>query len=284
MQIFESIKSIQAFLYTQKQKGRSVGFVPTMGALHQGHLTLINSAKAENDIVVCSVYVNPTQFNNAADLEKYPRNVEGDKMLLESVGCDVLFYPSDEMMYPEGGNDSIHLDFGTLDKVLEGKFRPGHFSGVGLVLSKFFHIVVADRVYFGQKDLQQCSVVRKLIDVLFFDIQLVVVPTVREKSGLAMSSRNVRLSKEGKEVAANLYKTLMKVREMLQNGEAPNKAKEKGINSLKKHEEIQLEYLEIVDRKSFAQASGNTSQKETAICVAAFVEGIRLIDNVLVFS
>ncbi|WPP48213.1 pantoate--beta-alanine ligase [Catalinimonas niigatensis] len=284
MQIFESIKSIQAFLSVKKQQGCSIGFVPTMGALHQGHLTLIERAKTDNDVVVCSIYVNPTQFNNTFDLEKYPRNVDRDKILLENAECDVLFYPSDEIMYPEGKDDSMKLDFGALDKVLEGEFRPGHFSGVGLILSKFFHIVSADSVYFGQKDLQQCSIVQKLIDTLFFDIQLVVVPTVREKSGLAMSSRNARLSNEGKEVAANLYETLMKVREMLQNGEDLNKAKQTGINSIKKYKEIQLEYLEVVDRKSFTQATGNTSKKEIAICVAAFIEGVRLIDNVLVFS
>lgn len=284
MQIFESIKSIQAFLSAQKQKGCSVGFVPTMGALHQGHLTLIERAKAENDVIVCSVYVNPTQFNNTFDLEKYPRNVEGDKILLENAECDVLFYPSDEIMYPEGKDNSMKLDFGVLDKVLEGEFRPGHFSGVGLILSKFFHIISADRVYFGQKDLQQCSVVQKLIDTLFFDIQLVVVPTVREKSGLAMSSRNERLSSEGKEVAANLYKALTKVRETLQNGGDLEKARQEGIHSVKKYNEIQLEYLEVVDKKSFTHATETTSKKEMAICVAAFVEGVRLIDNVLVFS
>jgi pantoate--beta-alanine ligase len=284
MQIFESIKSIQTFLSTQRQKGYSIGFVPTMGALHQGHLTLIKHAKKENDITVCSIYVNPTQFNNTSDLEKYPRNADVDKILLTRAGCDVLFLPSDKIMYPEGSDHHIKLDFGDLDKVLEGKFRPGHFSGVGIILSKLFHIVQADRTYFGQKDLQQCSVVQKLIHELFFHLQLVVVPTVREESGLAMSSRNERLSKEGKEMAANLYKALTQVRELLHKGKRLEEARQAGISSLKKHTEIQLEYFEIVDRKSFTQPTEAHPNAELAICVAAFVEGVRLIDNVLVFS
>lgn len=284
MQIFETIKSAKTFLFAQKEKGHSIGFMPTMGALHQGHLTLIEQAKTENNIAVCSIYVNPTQFNNTTDLEKYPRNLDRDKMLLESVGCDVLFCPSDETMYPEGKENSLKLEFGGIDKMLEGKFRPGHFSGVGVILSKLFHTIQPDSVYFGQKDLQQCSIVQKLISELFFDIQLVMVPTVREDSGLAMSSRNQRLSEGGKEMAANLYKALTKMRNFIKKGSKLEKARLEGVHYLEKHKEIQVEYLEVIDIKSFAQATETTPKPALAICIAAFVEEVRLIDNVLVFS
>jgi len=284
MQIFENIKSLQIFLSEQRQKNRSIGFVPTMGALHPGHLSLLKQAKNENDLAICSVYVNPTQFNNTDDLEKYPRNLNLDKNLLENVNCDVLFCPTNEEMYPYERDNGMAMSFGRLDQVLEGKFRPGHFSGVGLVLSKFFHIVQADKAYFGQKDLQQCSVVQKLVDELFFDTQLVIVPTVREDNGLALSSRNERLSAEGKKLAANLYQALQKVSNALQRGKTPEQARQEGVDSLSKYSEIELEYLEVVDKRNFMPPTDATPQVEVAVCTAAYVEGVRLIDNILVFS
>lgn len=284
MQIFESIKSIRQYLDQQQQKGHSSGFVPTMGALHQGHLHLIEHARRDNDISVCSVYVNPTQFNNAQDLKKYPRNLEQDAALLEKAGCDALFCPSDKDMYPDGRAHTLQLDFGPLGNVLEGKFRPGHFSGVGQVLAKLFHIVRADRAYFGQKDLQQCSIVSKLIRDLFFDVQLVIVPTVRESNGLAMSSRNVRMSAAGHDLAANLFEALQAVKKGLEEALPAAVARQKGLAILQEHPEIQLEYLEVVDSKSFTEIRKSKQAAQIAVCIAAYVEGVRLIDNLLVFS
>lgn len=284
MQIFKNIKSLQHFLNIKRLKGRSVGFVPTMGALHKGHLNLLQQARKENDITVCSIYVNPTQFNNTIDLKKYPRDLDQDKILLEKEGCEVLFCPSDEEMYPQGYQAGIKFEFGDLEQALEGKFRPGHFSGVGLVVSKLFHIVNPDKAYFGQKDLQQCSVVKRLIDELFFNTQLVIVPTVRESSGLALSSRNKRLSEKGKELAANLYSALTVVSKLIEEEKSLKEALQEGINALNQHPEIEQEYFEVIDKRNFAEATDSTPKAEIAICVAAFVEEVRLIDNVLVFS
>ncbi|MEK6476096.1 pantoate--beta-alanine ligase [Catalinimonas sp. 4WD22] len=284
MQIFKNIKSLQHFLDEKRLEKRSIGFVPTMGALHKGHLSLLEEAKKENEIIVCSIYVNPTQFNNTNDLKKYPRDLDHDKDLLKKEGCDVLFCPSDEEMYPRGYQTGIKFEFGDLEQALEGKFRPGHFSGVGLVVSKLFHIVNPDKAYFGQKDLQQCSVVKRLIDELFFNTQLVIVPTVRESSGLAMSSRNKRLSEKGKELATNLYSALAVVEKLMKEGKSPKVALQEGINALNQHPEIEQEYFEVIDKRNFVEATDSTPKAEIAVCVAAFVEEVRLIDNILVFS
>lgn len=284
MQIFKNIKSLQHFLNKERLKERSIGFVPTMGALHKGHLNLLQQARKENDITVCSIYVNPTQFNNTIDLKKYPRDLDQDKILLEKEGCEVLFCPSDEEMYPQGYQAGIKFEFGDLEQALEGKFRPGHFSGVGLVVSKLFHIVAPDKAYFGQKDLQQCSVVKRLIDELFFNTQLVIVPTVRESSGLALSSRNKRLSEKGRELAANLYSALTVGAKLIEEGKDPKIAIQEGVNALNQHPEIEQEYFEVIDKRNFAEATDSTPKAEIAICVAAFVEEVRLIDNILVFS
>src|SRR6478735_2463281 len=203
MEIFKEIGPLRAYLRSQKKGQSTVGLVPTMGALHTGHLTLIKEAKAENDLTVCSIYVNPTQFNNASDLAKYPRLLEKDSQLLKEAGCDVLFAPENSEMY--ASPSELKLEFGQLDKILEGKFRPGHFSGVGLVVSKLFNIVKPDRAYFGQKDFQQFAIISKLNEELLFGISLKAVYIVREEDGLAMSSRNLRLSSEERKKAIIFY-------------------------------------------------------------------------------
>src|ERR1043165_7630788 len=187
MEIFKEIQSLKAFL-SQKRNSVSIGLVPTMGALHAGHLSLIEASKRENQLTVCSIFVNPAQFNNAKDLEKYPRTLERDLGMLEKAGCDVVFAPDAKMMYE--AEPMIKFDFGDLDKILEGEFRPGHFSGVALVVSKFFHIIKPTVAYFGQKDFQQFKVIEKLVKELKFDLQLKPMPIFRESDGLAMSSRN----------------------------------------------------------------------------------------------
>ncbi len=284
MQLLNSAHEARKFMALQQQKGLSCGFVPTMGALHPGHLSLLAHARKDNDVNVCSVYVNPTQFDNAEDLEKYPRDLDQDIKLLEEAGCDALFCPTDEVMYPDGKGQALQIDFGPMSRVLEGKFRPGHFSGVGLVLSKLFHIIPADRAYFGQKDLQQCSIVDKLISDLFFGIELVIVPTVREPGGLAMSSRNARLSRQGRELAANLYVALQAVRQALEKGKTAEAARQEGTDVLARSPTIQTEYLEVVDFSSFSVLGGTDITEQAAVCIAAYVDGVRLIDNVLLNS
>lgn len=256
--------------------------MPTMGALHEGHLGLIRKSMEDNNITVCSIYVNPTQFNNEDDLAKYPRNIEYDKDMLHKVNCDVIFYPSNEVMYPDGKDKSLTIAFGDVTQVLEGKYRPGHFSGVGVVLSKFFHIVEPDRVYFGQKDLQQVAVVRKLVRELFFNVELIRMPTVRDERGLALSSRNSRLSEDEKVTASKLFQALDIVKHILLDQPAAIiKAKEKGLHFLKNEEKIDVEYLEVVDADTFGIVSDIRNHQEVAVCIAAYVGGVRLIDNLL---
>jgi pantoate--beta-alanine ligase len=215
MLIFNTISEIQHYLKTQQRAGKKIGFVPTMGALHAGHISLIERAKTENDLVVCSIFVNPTQFNNPDDLKKYPRTLELDCKLLLSSGCDVVFAPSAEEMYPNLPH--LRIDFGTFETVMEGKFRPGHFSGVGIVVSKLFNIVKPVKAYFGQKDLQQVAVIRRMVEELSFDLEIIPCPTWRETDGLAMSSRNSRLSAEARTLAPQIYKALNLAKAKLQN-------------------------------------------------------------------
>lgn len=199
MHIFNTISETQQYLKAQQRAGKTIGFVPTMGALHAGHISLIERAKTENDLAVCSIFVNPTQFNNSDDLKKYPRTLERDCEMLRPVGCDVVFAPSAEEMYPS--LPQLKMDFGTLETIMEGKFRPGHFNGVGIVVSKLFNIVKPDKAYFGLKDLQQVAVIRRMVQELSFDLEIIPCPTLRETDGLAMSSRNTRLSPEARALA-----------------------------------------------------------------------------------
>src|SRR5688500_18015907 len=216
MEIFKQIAPLKAFLKEARQRGKSIGLVPTMGALHQGHLALIKASQSQNQVTVSTIFVNPTQFNNAADLLKYPRTIEKDTQLLKEVRCDVLFSPETEEIYPE--KSIIKLDFGDLDKVMEGKFRPGHFSGVGLVVSKLLNIVEPDHAYFGQKDWQQFAVISRLVGELKFNVNLHSIPTLREPDGLALSSRNLRLTAEQRANGAVFYRALLTAKRELKSG------------------------------------------------------------------
>lgn len=276
MQVFYTIRDAQKHLQAIRLQQRSIGFVPTMGALHQGHLELVKRAKSENDCVVCSVYVNPTQFNNAEDLAKYPRILEADRALLESIGCDVLFAPKDAEMYPQPS--VIRFHFGNLEEVMEGKFRAGHFSGVATIVSKLFHCILPDRAYFGQKDLQQCLIIKRLVEDLFFPLQLVICPIVREANGLAMSSRNRRLSQEDQEIAANLFKALQMAESLLPS--TPFEQIKEEVASYLGQFPIELEYFEIADAETL-QPINTHANRPIALCIAAFVAGVRLIDNIL---
>ena len=279
MQVFTEPEQLRKALTQARSAGQRIGFVPTMGALHRGHLTLIEVAKAHNELVVCSIYVNPTQFNEQADFDKYPKDLERDQELLKAAGADVLFCPTDAVMYPKA--PELTVSFGQKESLMEGRFRPGHFRGVGLVVSKLLHLVQPHSAYFGQKDLQQFSIIKQLVDELFFDVALVRVPTVREESGLAMSSRNQRLSAKAKTEAATIYKALQEARTLLLQGGSPEQARQAVEQQFEQHP-IELEYAEVVEVDSLLPASSYSPTQELAICIAGYLEGVRLIDNIIV--
>ncbi len=277
MEIFEEIKALKAFLGARRDKHLSIGLVPTMGALHDGHLELIKSSKAENQVTVCSIYVNPAQFNNPSDLQKYPRTIERDSELLQKAGCDVIFAPSNQEMYSQ--NSTLLFDFGSLDKVLEGKFRPGHFSGVALVVSKLFNIVQPNRAYFGQKDFQQFKIISKVVEELLFDLKLSSVPIVREQSGLAMSSRNQRLSIEEKTKATIFYQSLIRAKYLLLNGDSIGKVRNEVEKKCQSITGVRLEYLELADTENLNPTE--TVSNKSILLIAGYVGEVRLIDNLL---
>lgn len=278
MQVFFEIKTLQEYLQNQRKLGKSVGFVPTMGALHQGHLSLIETAKNQNHIVVCSIFVNPTQFNNPHDLAVYPRTLEADCQMLEEANCDIVFAPSAAEMYPS--LPTLKFDFGTLENVMEGKFRPGHFNGVGIVVSKLFNIVQPNKAYFGQKDLQQCAVINCLVKDLSFSLDLVICPTQREKDGLAMSSRNRNLSEEQRVIAPEIYKSLTAASELLKH-QSSTVVKQFVKEYFEVIEDIELEYFEISDFDTLLPIE-ELSVGKTALCIAAFMGKTRLIDNIII--
>jgi len=276
-----SIAEIQSLIRKYKAEGKKIGFVPTMGALHDGHLSLVNKAREKSDIVVSSIYVNPTQFNNQEDLQHYPRKTEQDKSLLGNCGCDILFLPSDEIMYAD--KSIISFDFGPLDKVMEGEFRPGHFSGVALIVSKLFNIVQPDFAFFGQKDLQQLSIIKTLVKDLLFNIEIVSVPIKREPHGLAMSSRNERLSEEDRKEAKIFYEALNAAKNIISEKKSTEEAKSK-VQELFKNHKAELEYFEIVSDKDLLPKSENYLAPDTVLCIAGFIGNVRLIDNMYIIS
>jgi pantoate--beta-alanine ligase len=276
MEIFSQIGPLRAFLEQKKSLGKSLGFVPTMGALHDGHLALIKESRNENEVTICSIYVNPTQFNNADDLARYPRTLERDIEMLKSAKCDVLFCPSNEEIYPQ--KSIIRLDFGPLEHVMEGEFRPGHFSGVAKVVSKLFNIVLPNRAYFGQKDFQQFKIIECLVQELKFNVQLRCVPIQREKDGLAMSSRNMRLSEEQRQQAIVFYESLQLAKRRLMEGHPMSSIREE-IKKYCESKDARLEYIELAEASNFVLLE---SVKSNAILlIAGYVGEVRLIDNLL---
>ncbi len=279
MQIFTEITTLQSELEKYRLKDLKVGLVPTMGALHNGHATLIKSAVQETDISVCTIFVNPIQFDNSSDLENYPSTLDDDIKILESLGCDLLFLPSAKEMYP--AEPTILFNFGELENAMEGAFRKGHFNGVGIVVTKFFNIVKPNKAYFGQKDLQQFLIIEALVRDLNIDIELVCVPIVREESGLAISSRNQRLSAKEKEIACQIYSALELGRELLLSGRDISAAKREIHNFLGKWQEICPEYVEVVNRTTLKPKERIDANDEVAICIAAYLGKVRLIDNLI---
>jgi pantoate--beta-alanine ligase len=277
MEIFKEIEPLKSYLKKFRQARHSIGFVPTMGALHAGHLALVQSSRKENTLTVCSIFVNPTQFNNPSDLAKYPNTLQHDVELLKKVGCDVLFCPSPAEMYPH--QDHIRFDFGVLDKILEGEFRPGHFSGVGLVVSKLLNIVAPQCAYFGQKDFQQAMIVRKLVADLNLDVVLRFVPITREQDGLAMSSRNTRLSADQRKNAVVFYNGLIKAKSLLQAGIAFETVQKEIKQFCESQPEIKLEYLALADSTNLSLLKSVTPQ--SILLIAGYAGEVRLIDNLM---
>ncbi len=277
MEIFKSKTELTNRLNELKNSGKSIGFVPTMGALHEGHLTLIRKSKEENDITVVSIFVNPVQFNNKEDLKKYPRILDKDIILLENEDVEVLYAPDEKDIYPEGiENINEQYDFGHLDKILEGKFRPGHFNGVAIVVRRLFEAVKPHKAYFGKKDYQQLLIVKQLVKMLNLPLEIIPVDIVREKNGLAMSSRNLLLDEEGREKASYIYKAL-KFGKNLDSTVADTK--QKVLDYMKQHGLNDVEYFEIADKETLLPAPDNAPAKGYIALTAVNCCGVRLIDN-----
>lgn len=282
MKTFQTIQEVRAFSESEQNKGKTVGFVPTMGALHKGHLDLIRASKEKCDITLASIFVNPTQFNKAEDLEKYPRDVHRDIKLLEDAGCNAVFTPSVNEVYKHGSD--VKIELGNITNELEGKFRPGHFNGVALVVSKLFNIVKPNVAFFGQKDIQQFYVIKKLRDALNFPINLEMVPTKREANGLAMSSRNERLEIADRDHASLIYKSLQKAKKELQDGQDLAEVKERLAELFSNSNGLTLEYFEAVNSEDFKPLSRITKGENIVLCLAAEIDNVRLIDNIPLFS
>ena len=280
MKVYNFIVDIQRFVEEKHNLGLKVGFVPTMGALHDGHLSLINRAKKDNDIVVSSVFVNPIQFNNPTDLEKYPRTPERDIEKLEQAGCDAVFMPSVDEMYPEKVED--HYDFGDLERVMEGACRPGHFNGVAIVVRKLFEIVNPDRAYFGEKDFQQLAIIKKMVLNLNMNLEIVPCPIIRENDGLAMSSRNVRLNETERAIAPQIYATLNDAashkKEM-----TPAELRQYALDKFATIKEFDVEYVEITDEINLKSIENWNECEHARIFVALQLGPVRLIDNVRIY-
>lgn len=278
MEIFSQIAPLRAFLEQKKTAGKSVGLVPTMGALHRGHLALISESRKENDLTVCSIYVNPAQFNNPDDLSRYPRTIDEDIEKLRTAGCEVLFNPSDGEMYPE--KPVIKFDFGSLERVLEGEFRPGHFSGVAAVVSRLLNIVEPAKAYFGQKDFQQFKIVERLVEEMKFNVLLRSVPIQRETDGLAMSSRNTRLNESQRKDAIVLYQSLQLAKRKLAEGIPMSSIRTDVRNIFQLNQGVRLEYLELAETSNLALLEKTTGN--AILLIAGCVGEVRLIDNLLV--
>ena len=277
MKIIHTVSGLNLALQSVRCNGDSIGFIPTMGALHEGHATLMRQSIADNDCTVVSLFVNPTQFNNSEDLRLYPRTPEEDQLLLEQLGVDLLFVPSVEEVYPEP--DHRQFDFGLLDKVMEGRFRPGHFNGVAQVVSRLFSFVQPDKAYFGEKDLQQLAIVRAMTSMLHIPVKIVGVPIVREQSGLAMSSRNQRLSPLEREHASQIYQVLSD--SLLQKKDnAPQELASWVIGEINNVPGLRVEYSEIVDGYSLQPLTSWEESDWPVGCAAVYCGEVRLIDNI----
>lgn len=280
MKVINKTSDLQAIIEQLKNDGKSIGLVPTMGALHKGHLSLVKNSISNNDITVVSIFVNPTQFNNPNDLASYPRMVDKDLELLQTVGCDVVFAPEADDIYSKSETDSrFEFDFEGLDKVMEGKFRPGHFNGVVQIVSKLFDLVRPDRAYFGEKDFQQLAIIRLMTRRYNLPIEIVPCPIVREDSGLALSSRNSLLKDNEKQVASHIYAVLNESRQFVPQTEV-EELKQCVIAAIEQKPELKVEYFDIVDGHTL-KSIGKWDECDYVVgCITVFCGNVRLIDNI----
>lgn len=278
MKIIRTVKELKEAVSALKSEGKSVGLVPTMGALHDGHISLVERARTGNDAVVVSVFVNPTQFNNPDDLRTYPRTEDADCHRLEKAGVDIAFIPSVEEMYPEP--DTRVFDLGPVAAVMEGAMRPGHFNGVAQVVSRLFAMVNPDRAYFGEKDFQQIAVIRRMVELEKFPIEIVACPIKRESDGLALSSRNVRLSAHQREVAPNIHRVMEESLAYKTSGASLKDVKHRVIDEINAYPEMEVEYYEIVNAADMQPVAEWSDCDEAVGCITVYLGDVRLIDNI----
>ena len=276
MKVLKSKKTLIDYVERQREMGKKIGFAPTMGALHEGHLSLYKAAKKENDEVISSIFVNPTQFNNPDDFQKYPKTLEKDLELLEKAGVDAVYVPNVEEMYPDGLN-SKKYDFDGLENEMEGKYRPGHFDGVGTIVEELFRQVQPHNAYFGEKDYQQLAIIKKMVEKTKLPVKIHGVPTLREEDGLAMSSRNVRLTETQRKEATIIYETLEKVKEWFKVISL-EEIKQK-VTDIFRNSNFELEYFVIADEEMLKEANAIDENKEYRAFIVAYADTVRLIDN-----
>lgn len=281
MILFKKAIDLHKHIEEQREKGEKIIFVPTMGALHEGHAFLVKQAKMDQAIVVASIFVNPAQFNDPADFKKYPVTIDKDILLLETIGCDILFLPSVQEIYPDGLKSKTHYDLGYLENILEGKYRPGHFQGVCAVMDRLLNIVKPDILFIGQKDYQQCMVIKRLTELIGLSREIVIniAPTQRGDDGLAMSSRNTRLDNKSRTKAPAIYKTLFSIKDNLQPGNLDN-IKSSATTSLTK-QGFKVDYIEIANANDLTIVNTWDGKQKIVALAAAFLEDVRLIDNIL---
>lgn len=281
MIVFKTVSDLQKQLEKQRQQGKKTGFAPTMGALHNGHISLIESSKKDNDLTVCSIFVNPAQFNDPRDFEKYPITIDKDIYLLEKAGCDVLFLPSVAEMYPQKDATAARYDLGYLETILEGKYRPGHFQGVCVAVNRLLDIVQPDNLYIGQKDYQQCMVIKRLTEIMGIadSTNIIICPTLRETDGLAMSSRNMRLNEEERKRATTIFNGLCFIKERLRQGGLAPLVQE--ATRMLEAEGFKVDYVAIADAGNLQPVTEWDGRQKLVALIAAFNNDVRLIDNML---
>ena len=277
MLVVDTIAQLRSYLAVSRSKGKSIGLVPTMGALHEGHASLVERSIKENEVTIVSVFVNPTQFNDKGDLERYPRTLEADCQLLEKLGADCVFAPTVEEVYPEP--DTRQFDFTPLDKVMEGIYRPGHFNGVAQIVSKLFIYVEPNRAYFGEKDFQQLAIIREMVRQMNFDLEIVGCPIVREQDGLALSSRNALLTLEQRHTALEISKSLFTSVDYAKS-HSLTETKQMVENSIAATDGLELEYYEVVDGNTLQPVSSWDDADYIVGCITVYCGKVRLIDNI----
>jgi pantoate--beta-alanine ligase len=280
MLIFKEVNALRKYLSEVKKEGKSIGFVPTMGALHAGHLSLVKASNRDNDITVSSIFVNPAQFNQQSDFDAYPNQIEQDVAKLESEQCSVLFLPKVDEIYPDDSYEKPVFEFNGLDNLMEGEFRPGHFEGVGQVIKRFLEIIICDRMYLGEKDYQQVQIIKRVVDQFGYNVEVVPVPTERENGGLAMSSRNLLLSPEARSEASIIYKSLSLIKEQF-DFDHIDEMLTQATDRINEAEHLEVEYLTAVDAETL-QVLDPKKRSSVVVCTAVWANGVRLIDNIVI--